>query len=114
MCAGDTPGGIPVTPDVFRGTVQHNLRARLQRSAEHWSREGRVHDHRAASRPSSLAQRRDISDFHQRIGEGLDHESGEWLSERLIKRATVADIHELQANIKICLKSIEKCPCATV
>src|SRR3954451_1215009 len=105
MCAGDPACGVTVAPNVFRGTVQHNLCARLQRSAEHWSRKGRVHDERAASRPSTPAQRWDVRNFHQRIGEGLDHESGEWLSERVIKRATVVYINELQAYIKIRLKS---------
>ena len=86
---------VAVAVDVLGGGVHHQVGAERERLLPGRRQEGVVHHAQGAGRVRGRGHLCDVGDAQQRVARGLDPHQVRAAGERLLERARVAEVHEL-------------------
>ena len=85
---------VVVAVEVFRGGVDHDVGAVLDRPEVHRAREGRVHDEREADFLREVGDRPEVEHAAGRVHRRLDEDRARLLAQPLAPRARLERIHQ--------------------
>src|SRR5471032_988850 len=90
---------IAVTAEVFRGRLQNDIGAEVDRALQRGSRERAVDDGRRSAFTSQRADRGDVDDLHQRIRRALDPEESRFRTYRPAHRVDILHRYDVRRQV---------------